>query len=115
MTDFVFSKLGRADVMNLMTRTRAVVDIEHEKQSGLTMRTIETLGAARKLATTNPHIARYDFYTPKNIAILDRRAPRIPDGFLNGEYDHALQSAVRRHELSRWVSDVVLRGEGNVA
>lgn len=73
--DFRFAPLPKAGLLDLYRKSRAVIDIQHPRQMGLTMRCIETMGAKRKLITTNGHIAEYDFYDPNNILIVDRRIP----------------------------------------
>jgi hypothetical protein len=70
-----FTKMNTAQVVDIVASSRVVLDVQHPKQTGLTMRTLETLGAGRKIITTNPHIRDYDFYTPDHIMIIDRDRP----------------------------------------
>lgn len=46
----------QADIAAATQRARAVVDIHHAAQSGLTMRTFEALSLGAVLLTTNPHV-----------------------------------------------------------
>jgi hypothetical protein len=50
------------------------------------MRTLEVLGARRKLITTNAEVVHYDFYDPKNILVVDRENLKIPPDFLKSEF-----------------------------
>lgn len=52
--------------------SNAVLDISHPNQTGLTLRSIETLGANRKLITTNEDIINYPFYNDAQIMIISR-------------------------------------------
>ena len=48
------------DVMRRYAQSAAVLDLPNNRQAGFTMRTFETLGAHRKLVTSNPRAAKAD-------------------------------------------------------
>ncbi len=104
---FIFKPLDRAAIRGLMSRARAIIDIERAVQSGLTMRCVEAFGAGRKIITTNPSIAGADFYHPDNIAVVDRERPRIPEDFLDRPYAPVPPEVIERYTLARWVSEVL--------
>jgi len=54
--------------LEVISKSKAVIDIEHPDQKGLTMRTMEMLG------------------TPENICIIDRKNPEVPQDFFENEY-----------------------------
>ena len=74
ISDFNFRPISAESVAKIIDNSRAVLDIQHHNQSGLTMRTLETLGMKKKLITTNEEVRNYDFYNPSNIAIIDRKS-----------------------------------------
>ena len=43
LSDFSFSALKKTDIIGLVEKCRAVIDIQHPKQIGLTIRTMEVL------------------------------------------------------------------------
>lgn len=65
-----FRSVGRDEVLASYARAAAILDVPNNSQSGLTMRTFETLGAHRKLVTTNAQVARAGFFDPDVIAVL---------------------------------------------
>ena len=65
-----FTPFTNEQIRDIAMASRCIIDITHEKQNGLTMRTIETIGMGQKLVTNNEHIAEYDFYRPGNISVL---------------------------------------------
>jgi hypothetical protein len=65
-----FTKRSAAEIVDVVRSSRAVLDIQHFKQTGLTMRTLETLGAGKKLITTNPDVKQYDFYDKDRVMVL---------------------------------------------
>lgn len=66
---FTRSSLTSADVASIYAKSTAIIDSPQSGQRGLTMRTLEVVGSGRKLITTNPDVANYDFYCPSNIYI----------------------------------------------
>ncbi len=104
--EFRFVPLARDTVQGIFLNSRAVLDIEHPKQLGLTMRTIEALGSQTKLVTTNAAVRDYDFFDPDNIAVVDRAAPRIPPGFLSDPYRPVAAAIHERYRLATWVREV---------
>ncbi len=85
----------------------AVLDIEHAKQKGLTMRTFEVLASRKKLITTNKTIIDHDFYDSSNIFILDREKPVIPNHFFdlpNNELPHFF---IDRYSIKGWISEIL--------
>jgi hypothetical protein len=69
------TKRSAAEIVDVVRSSRAVLDIQHFKQTGLTMRTLETLGAGKKLITTNPDVREYDFYDEGRVMTIDRSNP----------------------------------------
>lgn len=102
-----FISLPKSKVIEYIGQSSIIVDIQHPKQTGLTMRTIEVLGANRKLITTNDQINRYDFYNSSNILIADRSNPVVNDCFLQSGYVKPDISVYEKYTLEKWVFDVL--------
>jgi hypothetical protein len=105
--EFIFRPLGKQDVLRLISRARAVVDIERTVQTGLTMRTMEALGAGKKLVTTNSKVVEAEFYDPDNIAVIDRKSPTLPATFFDRPYSPPPPPLLRRYSLSGWIEEVL--------
>jgi hypothetical protein len=105
--EFIFEPISGEQVTNLLARTRIAVDIERSVQSGFTIRTIEMLGASKKLITTNPRVKAADFYNPNNMAVIDRERPRLDELFLRRPYEPLPDAVLARYSLSGWVDEVV--------
>jgi hypothetical protein len=82
LSDLHFNKLSHSQIMAVLKKSTAILDIHSANQSGLTMRTIEALALQKKIVTTNTNIKNYDFYLPENICVLDRKKLSIPITFL---------------------------------
>lgn len=102
-----FRSLSSEELTRRIRKAKVVFDCSHSTQSGLTMRSIECIGASKKMITTNTNIKNYDFYDPNNIMV-------IADGSLNGIDDFCMTSSKaiysdeirEKYSISGWVDDI---------
>ena len=106
-TAFSFDKMAAADIAKVVDASRIILDIQHPRQTGLTMRTIEMIGMKKKLITTNRSIAQYDFFHPGNVAVVDRKNVRIPEGFLSSPYTRLPEDVYEKYSLKSWILEVL--------
>ena len=66
---FERSPLPAARVAEIYAASKAIIDSPQAGQRGLTIRTLEAVGARRKLITTNPEALRYDFSRYGDVAV----------------------------------------------
>ena len=90
-----------------LKQSKAVVDIQHPKQTGLTMRTIEMLGANKKIITTNSDIKHYDFYHPNNICIVKRNNVVVPTEFMTTPFVLVDERIKERYSINYFVLDIL--------
>lgn len=107
LSDFKYMKADSKLITDTVNKSKAVLDIQHPKQTGLTMRTIEMLGMRKKIVTTNDDIVNYDFYNENNIYIINRKRPRVPSSFYNLEYAHIDDNIYESYSIERWIVDVL--------
>ena len=69
--------------MEIFKESNCILDAPQAGQTGLTIRTIECLGAKRKMITTNKDIKKYDFYNESNILVFDGKIDKECDFFKN--------------------------------
>lgn len=108
MEKFVhLTPMDKDEIDNIYKETRYVVDMNHPKQSGLTMRTIEMVGMKRKFLTTNKYIQEYDFYCSQNQLILDRNKIDLPNiRNLSYNYEDIDDNIYYKYTLKSFVLDV---------
>jgi len=104
--DFSFSSLTQSEIISIVGNSKAVLDINHPLQDGLTSRSIEALGANRKLITTNPNIKKYDFYNANNIAVIDRDNPILHEDFFNTNYVQPRIKVYEKYALKNWLKTI---------
>lgn len=116
---FSFKSIPLEEIRHYMAHSRVMFDCSHFRQTGLTMRTIECLGARERLITTNHEIKKYDFYDKDNFFILDkpedltdidsiRKTFEGLDEFIRGGTYHELPDDIyERYTLEYWLWDIL--------
>ena len=106
-TEFSFKKKTMEEILIMESESDVVIDIQDPKQSGLTMRTIEMVGANKRFITTNRDVENYDFYNKDNILIIDRNDPHLDFSFFGKEYQKIPQHIYERYSIKSWILDVL--------
>lgn len=106
-SEFSTVPLTRAQVRTVFQRSAAVIDIEHPRQRGLTIRSFETIGARKKLLTTNRSVQDYDFYNPENVCVLDRANPVVAADFFARPYVELPNALYRKYSIAGWMDEVM--------
>lgn len=105
--EFSFRKMSLSEIALVENKSSVILDIQHPKQSGLTMRTLEILGSRKKMITTNKDVVNYDFYNPNNIFVINREKPTIDESFFEKEYVPLSNEIYKKYSLEQWVLDVL--------
>lgn len=87
--------------------SKSVLDVEHPRQRGFTMRTIETLLAGKKLITTNQHIFSCNLYHPSRVHVISRWQPKIPVGFLGEPFLPIKNELKRYYSCEYWIEELL--------
>ncbi len=97
-----FKSIALKRVYDVFDKSKVIVDFPNNFQSGLTMRTFETLGMRKKLLTSNENIKKEALYSPENIFITPAdQLDRIPLSFFKDPF--CPNSAIEDYSLSSWV------------
>lgn len=102
-----FKGIPLSEVVDRIAESRAVIDVNRPGQLGLTMRTIEAIGAQRLLVTTNEDIVNYDVYSKKGVCLIDRTAPKVDKEFLDIEGVPHAESVRVGLSARNWVVRVI--------
>lgn len=95
-------------VAQIVARSKAVLDVEHPRQRGFTMRTIETLLAGKKLVTTNKHILNSNLYHPSRIHVISRVTPEIPAVFYSEPFFAVSDTLKNYYSCEGWASELLM-------
>lgn len=99
--------ISKEEIVNYVNNSRAVLDIEHPNQNGLTIRTIETLLSNKKLLTTNANILDSDLYDASRVCVIDRNNPQIDEAFMASTFKDFDDSVKNYYGLKMWVSELL--------
>lgn len=105
-SELSLQSLSRQEVEKVYCDSVAVLDVHHPGQTGLTIRTIESLAAGKKLITTNPTIREYEFYDEQQICVIDRYSPKIETKFFEGE-SMKVHPKIKALEINSWVKALI--------
>ena len=97
-----FGSLSRKELEDIYRESETVLDLSNNIQSGYTMRTFETLGAHRKLITTNSNIKNESFYSENNVFVLDESHPYPGTDFLKAAFDNNIN--IDQYSLRSWIN-----------
>ncbi|MGL5549090.1 MAG: lipopolysaccharide biosynthesis protein [Culicoidibacterales bacterium] len=104
--DFEFNSLSGAEVLQRIENSKIIIDIEHPGQTGLTMRTIEMLGAHKKIITTNQTIKNYDFYRSENICVINRKNIEIDEAFFTTQFQPLSDEIMYKYSLTGFIEEI---------
>lgn len=106
--DVSFVSLSAEEVNNIYKNSKIFVDYTAETQTGLTIRTIESVGCHKKIITNNKRIMEADFYNPDNVFVYDFDNFNVPKEFINSEYKELDAEIYRKYSLYGWLSDIFM-------
>lgn len=104
--EFETSKLSSKEMETIIFESKCILDAPQAGQTGLTIRTIECLGAKRKLITTNKHIKKYDFYDERNIYVYDGIIDKDSVFFKQNYVDIPIE-IYEKYSLESWLKAIL--------
>ena len=96
-----FKKLPKNEYIHLFNQSLIIIDYTNEAQSGITMRTLDALGAGKKVLTSNAFIKREPDYDPKQVQVFDPRNIHINPDFVKYE-----TFAPKDYSIERWLNQL---------
>ena len=105
-SEFHFTPLNGEEIDKLYSESNIILDSPQKGQNGLTIRVIETLGAKKKLITTNKDVINYDFYRPENIYVYNGKFD-FDNPFFKREYCNIPSKTYNKYSLSNWLTVIL--------
>ena len=103
-----FESISANEISSLYKNSSIILDINHPHQKGLTMRTIESIGAKRKIITTNSEIKKYSFFNPNNVLIIDRTNIQIDKKFFQSAYEDIDTDWYEKLSINGWLKELFI-------
>ncbi|MFD2907247.1 hypothetical protein ACFSX9_00725 [Flavobacterium ardleyense] len=92
------------EVIEKISCSKAILEVMQSGQTGLTLRTMESLSYGKKLITTNQSIKDYNFYKKENIFILGIDNMQGLYSFINTPYLKLPSEIVEQYNFENWKS-----------
>jgi len=99
---FYKNKISYQDVLNYISKSRAIMDYVSENQAGLTIRPLESLFLQKKLITNDYSIVNRDFYNCNNIFILNKDNISDLKDFLDSPFVPIESEIVNKYDFDNW-------------
>ena len=95
--------LSHKEILKLFNFSNVIIDFPSSFQSGLTMRTFETLGAGKKLITTNKNILTEPFYNPEYISVIDPEKLDIDLDFITNVPTISIKDQMKDYSIESYL------------
>lgn len=106
LKDFKMEKMSASEMTNIFEASKCILDSPQAGQNGLTIRTIECLGAKRKLITNNVDVKNYDFYCEENILVFDGDLD-FNSVFFKEAYVELPREIYKKYSLRAWIATML--------
>jgi len=98
--------ISQTELLRYYSKAKAILDLQRNKQAGLSFRVFEAMAMEKKFVTDNQDIQNYDFYNPENILILNSDFSNIEKSFFETEYQKLPDEIYYNYTLDSWVEKV---------
>lgn len=105
-SEFQTEKIPGEIAAKVFEESRCILDAPQAGQRGLTIRSIECLGAKRKLITTNADIKNYDFYKENNILVFDGNIYEN-SSFFREDYEELPEALYQKYSIKNWLKTII--------
>ena len=95
--------LSHQEILKLFSISNVIIDFPSSFQSGLTMRTFETLGAGKKLITSNKNIINEPFYNPQYINIIDPDNLYLDINFIKNTPSTSMREIMKEYSIENYI------------
>lgn len=98
-----FPYINYKQYLDIISKSKAVLDIYQEGQVGLSLRPMESIFFKKKLITDNLDIVNHNFYNPNNIFVIGKDDPNKLNLFINTPYQDLDQEIVDKYDILNWL------------
>lgn len=99
--------ISYSDVVTICCESKAILELVHKTQKGLTWRSLEALFFKKKLITNNREIVKYDLYNKDNIFIYGQDNLDDLYEFLNSKFVDIPRYIVQKYTVDNWLQSIL--------
>lgn len=107
-------KISPQENMEILRYSKVVCEVPFAKQSGLTLRALQSIFFKNKIITLNEDIKHYDFYCEKNIKVIHSldEIDKIEKEFFIEDYIEIDSKIVEQYTASSFIKNIFSKVEG---
>ena len=106
LSEVHFNPISVKDTVSVLNETTAIFDINYTAQKSLSTRAYEAMAARGKYITTNPEVMKYDFYNPKNIAVVDLNNIELNRDFIDSPFERVPDEILNHYSVSGLIDNL---------
>lgn len=100
-------ELSYQEYIDLISKSKAILDIMPPSQTGLTLRPMESIFLEKKIITDNIHIKEEAFYNKNNIFIVGEDSLEHLKTFLDSPYEAIPSEIKMNYEFEQWITRII--------
>ena len=109
----MFTTKGQSpkEFREMIMKSRVILDTQNSNQDGLTARFMWTLGAEKKIITTNKAASLYSFYTPEQVFILNENNIDKVVTFIHQDYSmpDTIRAIIKNYRIDNWIETMLCK------
>lgn len=106
--NFLKNPMPYSEIIHLCLESKAVLELVHVDQKGLTWRALEALFFSKKLITNNKDIVNFDFYNKNNIFIYGVDSLERLDDFINSPFVQIPEDIIQNYTIEHWFESIMI-------
>lgn len=100
--------LSYTEVLEKIYKSKCILEINKENQTGLTIRALECIFFNKKLITNNQEIKTYNFYNKQNIYIIENKLKQEDiELFLNTPTIEVDEYILEEYTFEKWLKNIL--------
>lgn len=100
-------RLSYEKILELISKSRVILDYVSDNQRGLTIRPLEALFLKKKLITNDISIMKRDFYNKNNIFIIGKDNLKNLKNFIVKPYENIDEKIIKKYTFSSWIKNII--------
>lgn len=104
--DLLDSPIKYDDLVERTKKFKGILELNVNGQTGITLRSLESIFYKKKLITNNVYIKKYPFYNKNNYYILGVENRNIRE-FLNAEYQEISTELLKKYSYDSWLKAIL--------
>ncbi|MBB1363382.1 hypothetical protein H5125_14645 [Shewanella sp. SR44-4] len=97
-------RINYSTVRDKIFNSKSILDVVADKQTGLTLRPLESLYFRKKLITSDSTVKSRDIYNPQNIFVLGKDDINSLQEFISSPYKKTPDNILEKYDFESWLA-----------